>query len=118
MSKQRKPQRPNYKQWAREAREARAAREQLEREDRERVDRIIRMCERLERDLLQRQGVVPYEENLKVLGLTPPSTRDEIQNAYRKLAKLHHPDTGGNADEFRRIETAYRAALESTTTDH
>jgi hypothetical protein len=53
-----------------------------------------------------------YRMSLRVLGLVPPSTRDQIETAYRKLARVHHPDTGGSAYEFRRIETAYRTALE------
>jgi hypothetical protein len=51
------------------------------------------------------------QENLKVLGLTPPVTQHEIRAGYLKLAKVHHPDAGGDVEAFMRIESAYRTAL-------
>lgn len=41
------------------------------------------------------------------LEVTPNATADEIKRAYRKLAIQHHPDKGGNPDNFLRIQTAY-----------
>lgn len=46
----------------------------------------------------------PYE----VLGVDKMATDDEIRVAYRYLAKLLHPDTGGNAALFRQVHEAYR----------
>lgn len=34
-----------------------------------------------------------------------------IKNAYRKQAKIHHPDYGGNTEAFRRIHTAYEQLI-------
>lgn len=34
-----------------------------------------------------------------------------IRNAYRRQAKLHHPDTGGDAEMFRKIYNAYEELL-------
>jgi hypothetical protein len=65
---------------------------------------------RMQREMEERFGP-NIESSLKILGLTPPVTRLEIRTAYLSLAKVLHPDVGGNADEFRRINTAYRAAL-------
>ena len=48
------------------------------------------------------------------LGLAPNATVNDVKSAYYRLAKLHHPDTGGNADEFVKIEEAYRRALAAT----
>jgi hypothetical protein len=45
------------------------------------------------------------------LGLTLPCGIDDVKAAYRRLAKAAHPDTGGNADDFMAIESAYREAL-------
>lgn len=37
----------------------------------------------------------------------------EIKTAYRKLARLHHPDKGGDASRFEEIARAYRSLLSS-----
>ncbi len=49
-----------------------------------------------------------------LLGLQPSATRDEVQSAYRKLAKKYHPDTVQDADmkkvlteKFKEISAAY-----------
>ncbi len=50
----------------------------------------------------------------EVLGVNRTASRAEIVNAYRALAKIHHPDVGGDADEFKRLRAAYEAALKET----
>lgn len=40
------------------------------------------------------------------------ATKADIKVAYRKLAKIHHPDNGGNAEMFREINEAYQAAID------
>jgi hypothetical protein len=47
----------------------------------------------------------PYE----VLGVPPNATPDEIRRAYLALARRHHPDAGGTADEMRRLNEAWAA---------
>ena len=42
-----------------------------------------------------------------ILGVHKTSTQDEIKQAYKKLAKVHHPDKGGNTELFQKIQTAY-----------
>lgn len=46
----------------------------------------------------------------RVLDVKPDASEVEIEAAYRRLAKVHHPDAGGNAERFREIAEAYRAA--------
>lgn len=41
-----------------------------------------------------------------VLGLRPGSSSDEIEAKFRDLAKRHHPDMGGNVEEFHKIKRA------------
>ena len=42
-----------------------------------------------------------------VLGLTKDATTDDIKKAYRKLAREHHPDKGGDAEKFKKVQEAY-----------
>ena len=46
----------------------------------------------------------------KVLGVPEGASKGEIQAAYRRLASQHHPDNGGDAEQFKRV-TAARNAL-------
>ena len=43
----------------------------------------------------------------KVLGVDPNSSQDVIKKAFRKLSLKHHPDRGGDAEEFKKINEAY-----------
>jgi hypothetical protein len=46
-----------------------------------------------------------------VLGVPPDADEPTIRNAYRALARAHHPDAGGDTADFRRLQDAYRCAL-------
>lgn len=50
-------------------------------------------------------------DHFAVLDLGPDATRAEIKSAYRKLARLHHPDLNpanpSSSDRFRAIQLAY-----------
>ena len=49
---------------------------------------------------------------LKALGLEHfPKSERELKHAYRKMAKLFHPDVGGDESAFREIRAAYESAL-------
>ena len=47
-------------------------------------------------------------EALAVLGLGVGATQEQIKQAFRRLVKRHHPDVGGSASAFRRVNEAYQ----------
>jgi hypothetical protein len=51
-----------------------------------------------------------------VLGMNGTESSDEIKGRFRDLAKRHHPDNGGNADQMAEINTAYQEALKERKT--
>lgn len=55
------------------------------------------------------------EERAKLVLLTLGETPEEIQKAYRRLAKQHHPDkTNGNTEKFQVINEAYEFLIKDT----
>jgi len=63
----------------------------------------------------------PYEERnrpatpeyLEVLGLKTDVSKEMVKSAYLRMAKECHPDHGGNAEEFKRLQEAYETAMSS-----
>ena len=45
-----------------------------------------------------------------VLGFDSIPTQDELKKQYRELAKIHHPDNGGNERMFIKINSAFEEA--------
>lgn len=41
------------------------------------------------------------------LGIPPDADAETISRAHRKAAKKHHPDAGGDRDQFERVQRAY-----------
>jgi len=44
-----------------------------------------------------------------ILGVSNNATKEEIVNAYRKLAMQHHPDRGGDQEMFKHVKAAFEA---------
>lgn len=53
------------------------------------------------------------EQPFQVLGVGANATKDEIETAYRRLAREHHPDKGGDGHQMARINAARDALLSS-----
>lgn len=51
---------------------------------------------------------MPQKKNFyDILGVSRDASDAEIKKAFRKLAQKHHPDAGGNEEEFKKISEAY-----------
>lgn len=50
---------------------------------------------------------MPHYDPFAILGLSAEATDSEIKSAYKRLAKIHHPDKGGKAEAFDRVQKAY-----------
>lgn len=46
-------------------------------------------------------------DHYQTLGIGKDADNTAIKKAYRKLASKHHPDKGGNADQFKQVQEAY-----------
>lgn len=52
---------------------------------------------------------------LRLLGLPPGSSDDQVESAFRKAARRHHPDVGGDPARFRAIVDARNLLLGRST---
>lgn len=71
--------------------------------------RIIQGIRELRGETVTGKNMSPEEADMcyRVLGLSPSSTWDEVEQAYRKKAKIHHPDKGGDEDAMRLLNDVY-----------
>lgn len=46
----------------------------------------------------------------RILDLAPDATLDDVEDAFRRKAREHHPDRGGNVDTMARLTEAREAA--------
>ena len=56
-------------------------------------------------------GADPLQQALELLGLERGASQQAIKRAYRRLAKQHHPDLGGDVELFHRLDAAYRLLI-------
>ncbi len=68
---------------------------------------FARLKSRLE-SFLRRIDSSAQTEPHFVLGVRAGARADEIKARYRELAMRHHPDRGGDPEQMRRVNEAYR----------
>jgi len=56
-----------------------------------------------------RETTLAAYDPYKILGLDSGASDLDIKKAYRSLSRTHHPDKGGDAEEFQKISKAYQA---------
>lgn len=49
---------------------------------------------------------------LEVMGFQSMPTKAELDARYRELVKKHHPDMGGDAEEFKKVQAAWTLLTE------
>ena len=54
----------------------------------------------------------------EILGIKPSASKYQIKSAFRRLAKVHHPDRGGDIEKFREIQEAYEVLLDPKRRAH
>jgi hypothetical protein len=69
--------------------------------------RIIQGLRELRGDADARVTPQDMEMAYKILGLSPSSSWEEIERAYKQKAKVHHPDKGGDEDAMRVLNDVY-----------
>ncbi len=71
--------------------------------------RIIQGLRELRGDAPPRQDLSAQDMGMcyKILGLSPGSTWEDIEKAYRRKAQIHHPDKGGDEDAMRVLNDVY-----------
>jgi curved DNA-binding protein CbpA len=68
-------------------------------------------------DILIEAFVTSKEEALKILGLDDEASFDDVKSKYRKLAMTQHPDTGGDEEEFKKINAAKEVLSKALSKD-
>jgi DnaJ-class molecular chaperone len=53
-----------------------------------------------------------------ILGVDRSADQNQIKKAYRELVKKHHPDQGGDAEQFKQINEAYETLKDPDRRSH
>lgn len=75
------------------------------------VDAPLARVEPLEIRIPAIKGRPLMHLRLRESDLAAPESRKIIKRAYHRQARLHHPDVGGTAAEFRKIQQAYEELM-------
>jgi curved DNA-binding protein CbpA len=53
-----------------------------------------------------------YRQTPTIFGFDRTPTQADVKKQYRTLAKQYHPDTGGNEEEFKRLNQANQVLMQ------
>lgn len=56
------------------------------------------------------------ESPFAILEISEDASPTEVKDRWRELASIHHPDKGGDSDQFNYFRQAYTAALKIAAT--
>ena len=62
------------------------------------------LCDRLTQSLFNIPKSEALENSYRFLGVECSATNNEINRAFRKLCLKHHPDKGGNKEDFMTLQ--------------
>ena len=48
----------------------------------------------------------------EILGVSRYATKDVLRSKWRALARIHHPDRGGNPEHFKKVAEAYQTLID------
>ena len=57
------------------------------------------------------QNMDPLSDPWSVLGIHRGSDEESVKNAFKRLARIHHPDKSGDAARFKEVHAAYKLLL-------
>jgi curved DNA-binding protein CbpA len=60
---------------------------------------------------MENERPVIRESHHDILGVEPDASRGDIKARFQELALKHHPDHGGNPNEFRKLVEAKNRCL-------
>ena len=68
-------------------------------------------------DLAASSGESSRKQNIldayDILGVSPDDPTEMIKDVFRKKSMYYHPDKGGDAEKFKRLNNAYEAVMKS-----
>jgi hypothetical protein len=108
--KQREEREEQRKKQRQEREKQRQERENQRKKERENQRKKERENQRKkERENRREQGSLLFRSSnpFIILGIPSTSTKGQIRKAYYNLAKIHHPDKGGNPEIFKKVNNAY-----------
>ena len=69
---------------------------------------ILELSERMRAAWRRVKDSEPDKDYYSILGAGREATREEIERRYKRLAQQHHPDRGGDEEEMKTLNEAWR----------